>query len=121
MLTRLSATLPHTHTGAAVVATVVRVHVLNQMVRTHVDPATGKTYTHDSGAKVYGPGGSWYEAPGYHHVRSETVGIEEALFIANLVVSTDIFKGLDVNARSVNDDRAKISRVFIIDNEVEVE
>jgi hypothetical protein len=88
------------------------------MVHTQVDQATGETHMHDSGAKVYGPGESWYEAPGCHHVRSETVGNEEALFIANLVVSTNVFKGLDVKARSEEEDFAKIGRVFIIDKDV---
>ncbi|KAM0425923.1 hypothetical protein ACHAPT_008861 [Fusarium lateritium] len=114
-----SATPPHTHAGAAVVATVIRGHVLNQMVHSHVDPKTGETHSHDSGAKVYGPGESWYEAPGCHHVRSETVGDEEAVFVANLIVSTDTFKGLDIKARSAEDDLAKIMRVVIIDKEVE--
>jgi len=119
MLTLMAATPPHTHGGAAIVATMIRGHVVSQMVHTHVDPTTGKTHTVDSGPKVYGPGESWYEAPGCHHVRSETVGSEEALFIANFVVSTDVFKGLDLKARSVNDDMTKIARVFIIDKEVE--
>ncbi|KAF5002237.1 hypothetical protein FDECE_10680 [Fusarium decemcellulare] len=114
-----AATPPHTHAGAAIVATVVRGHVLNQMVHTHVDPKTGKKTAHDSGAKVYGPGESWYEAPGCHHVRSETVGDEEALFIANMIVSNDVFKGLDIQARSAEDEFAKIGRVVIIDKEVE--
>ncbi|RSL47998.1 hypothetical protein CDV31_010323 [Fusarium ambrosium] len=114
-----AATPPHTHAGAAVVATVIRGHVLNQMVHSHVDPATGETHSHDSGAKIYGPGESWYEAPGCHHVRSETVGDEECSFIANLIVSTDTFKGLDVKSRAPEDDLAKILRVVIIDKEVE--
>jgi hypothetical protein len=113
------ATPPHTHAGAAIVATVIRGHVLNRMVHTQVDQVTGETHTHDSGAKVYGPGESWYEAPGCHHVRSETVGNEEALFIANLVVSTNVFEGLGVKARSEEEDFAKIGRVFIIDKDVE--
>ncbi|PNP74823.1 hypothetical protein FNYG_11837 [Fusarium nygamai] len=114
-----AATPPHTHAGAAIVATVIRGHVLNQMVHTQVDQATGETHKHDNGAKVYGPGESWYEAPGCHHVRSENVGNDEALFIANLVVSTDLFKGLDVKARSEEEDFAKIGRVFIIDKDVD--
>ncbi|KAG7415952.1 hypothetical protein Forpe1208_v005444 [Fusarium oxysporum f. sp. rapae] len=89
------------------------------MVHTQVDQATGETRTHDSGAKVYGPGESWYEAPGCHHVRSENAGNDEALFIANLVVSTDVFKGLDVKTRSGEEDFAKIGRVFIIDKDVD--
>ncbi|KAF4976524.1 hypothetical protein FZEAL_6816 [Fusarium zealandicum] len=113
-----AATPPHSHAGAAVVATIIRGRVLNQMVHTHMDPLTGETHEHDSGAKIYGPGESWYEAPGCHHVRSETVGDEEALFIANMVVSTEVFEGLDVQARSARDDFEKICRVVIIDQEV---
>ncbi|KAF7543422.1 hypothetical protein G7Z17_g10754 [Cylindrodendrum hubeiense] len=116
-----AATPPHTHAGAAVVATVLRGHVLNQMVHHHVDPVTGAVHNKDGGAKVYGPGESWYEAPGCHHVRSETVGDEEALFVANLIVSTDVFKGLDIQARSLQEDYAKIGRVFVIDKDVEEE
>ncbi|KAH7166522.1 hypothetical protein EDB81DRAFT_782395 [Dactylonectria macrodidyma] len=114
-----AATPPHTHAGAAIVATVIRGHVLNQMVHSHVDPATGAKHTHESDAKVYGPGESWYEAPGCHHVRSENVGDEEALFIANLIVSTDVFDGLDLDARSVEEDFQKIRRVVVIDKDVE--
>src|SRR5687768_18486915 len=108
MTLTMSATPPHTHAGAAVVATVIKGHGLNQMVHTHVDPTTGEKVQHDGGAKVYGPGESWYEAPGCHHVRSETVGDEEAIFVANLVFGTDVLHGLDVNARTVSDDFAKI-------------
>ncbi|KAM5349653.1 hypothetical protein ACJ41O_006158 [Fusarium nematophilum] len=114
-----AATPPHSHAGAAVVATVIRGHVLNQMVHTHADPKTGDKSIQDSGAKVYGPGESWYEAPGCHHVRSETVGDAEAVFIANLIVNTDVFEGLDIQVRSTDDDFAKVGRVFIIDKEIE--
>ncbi|KAM0542642.1 hypothetical protein ACHAPJ_012721 [Fusarium lateritium] len=118
-LTQHSATPPHSHAGAAIVATVIKGHVLNQMVHTHTDPKTGKTTEHDSGPKIYGPGESWYEAPGCHHVRSETVGDEEAQFIANMIISDDVFDGLDIKARSPEDDFAKIIRVVVIDKEVE--
>lgn len=89
------------------------------MAHTHFDPATGQTTTHYSGAKVYGPGESWYEAPGCHHVRSENVGDEEALFIANMVVSDKVFEGLDMDAEGIEADFAKIARVVIIDKDVE--
>lgn len=89
------------------------------MVHTHTDPVTGKTTTHDSGPKIYGPGESWYEAPGCHHVRSENAGEEEALFIANLVVGDEVFEGLDVGATGVEAQFAKIGRVFVIDKDVE--
>ncbi|KAF4414760.1 hypothetical protein FACUT_13989 [Fusarium acutatum] len=89
------------------------------MVHTQVDQATGESHTHDSGAKVYGLGESWYETPGYHHVRSENAGNDEASFLANLVVHTDVFKGLDVKARSEEEDFTKIGLVFIIDKDID--
>ncbi|KAH6887690.1 hypothetical protein B0T10DRAFT_549661 [Thelonectria olida] len=113
-----SATPPHTHAGAAIVATVIRGHVINQMVHTHVD-ASGKSHSHDSGAKIYGPGESWYEAPGCHHVRSETVGDEDAVFIANLIVDSTVFEGLDMKATGAEADGARIGRVFVIDADIE--
>lgn len=100
-------------------ATVLRGHVINQMVHTHVDAATGKTHSHDSGAKIYGPGESWYEAPGCHHVRSETVGDEDAVFIANMIVDSAVFDGLDMKASGPEADGAKIGRVVVIDADVE--
>lgn len=89
------------------------------MVHTHVDPVTGETHTQDSGAKIYGPGESWFEAPGCHHVRSETVGDEESQFIANLIVTDKVFDGLDMSAKGLEADFAKIGRVFIIDKDIE--
>lgn len=89
------------------------------MVHAHTDAATGKVTTHDGGARVYGPGESWYEAPGCHHVRSENAGDEEALFVANLVVGDEVFEGLDVSAKGAEADFAKIGRVFVIDKDVE--
>jgi len=79
-----SATPPHTHGGAAVVATMIKGQMLNQMVCPHHDPDSQGT-----GPKIYGPGESWYEPPGCHHVRSETVGDEEALFHAVFVVEKE--------------------------------
>lgn len=39
---------------------------------------------------MYGPGESWYEAPGCHHVRSENASEEEeAVFVANFVIETE--------------------------------
>lgn len=89
------------------------------MVHTHVDPATGETHEVDHGAKIYGPGESWYEAPGCHHVRSETVGGEEAIFVANLVVSNEVFRGVDLQGNGLEADWAKIGRIFIIDKDTE--
>ncbi|KAF7560035.1 hypothetical protein G7046_g4107 [Stylonectria norvegica] len=113
------ATPPHTHGGAAITATVIRGHVLNQMVHEHIDPVTGEKKTHEGVAKVYGPGETWFEAPGCHHVRSETVGDEEALFIANMVVTDKVFEGLDDKAVGIEADYAKIGRLFIMDKDVE--
>lgn len=114
-----AATPPHSHGGAAVTATVIRGHVLNQMVHTHVDSVTGETRTHDSGAKIYAPGETWYEAPGCHHVRSETVGDEEVVFIANLVVSDTVFEGIDPNDQGMEATYARMGRVVVIDKDVE--
>lgn len=79
-----AATPPHTHGGAAVVATLIRGKMLNQMVCPHDDP-NGQ----GSGPKVYKAGDTWYEPPGCHHVRSENVGDEEALFHAVFVVEKE--------------------------------
>ncbi|KAH7119910.1 hypothetical protein B0J11DRAFT_508695 [Dendryphion nanum] len=73
-----SATPPHRHGGAAVVAV----------------PISGKTLNQMNGAepKIYGPGDIMYEAPGCHHQRSEFVeGGEggDATFIAVLVVDKE--------------------------------
>ena len=89
------------------------------MVHTHFDPVTGEKTEHNSGAKIYGPGETWFEMPGCHHVRSECVGDEEALFLANMIVSDNVFEGLDPNATGLEADFAKIMRVVIIDAEVE--
>lgn len=73
-----AATPPHSHGGAAVTATMIRGRMLNQMVcGDDVD-----------GPRIYDAGETWYEPPGCHHVRSENVGDEEAVFIANLIVDT---------------------------------
>ncbi|ETI21628.1 hypothetical protein G647_07975 [Cladophialophora carrionii CBS 160.54] len=77
-----AATPPHTHGGAAIVATMTKGKVLNQMVCPHHDPDSQGT-----GPKIYSVGESWYEPPGCHHVRSENVGDEEAEVIAVFVVS----------------------------------
>lgn len=79
-----AATPPHTHGGAAIVATMIRGKMLNQMVCPNHDPDSQGT-----GPKVYSVGESWYEPPGCHHVRSETVGDEEAQFLAVFVVSRE--------------------------------
>lgn len=76
-----AATPPHTHGGAAIVATMIKGKMLNQMVCPDHDPESQGT-----GPKVYSAGDTWYEPPGCHHVRSETVGDEEAEFVATFVI-----------------------------------
>lgn len=76
-----AATPPHTHGGGAIAATMIKGKMLNQMVCPDHDPES-----QGSGPKVYGPGETWYEPPGCHHVRSENVGDEEAEFIAVFVI-----------------------------------
>ncbi len=65
------------------------------------------------------PGRAGMRPPGCHHVRSETAGSEEALFVANLVVTDKVFQGLDLAAEGLEADFAKIGRIFIIDKDVE--
>lgn len=89
------------------------------MVHSHVDSVTGKTHEHDSGAKIYGPGESWYEAPGCHHVRSENAGEVECQFVANLILDSGVFEGLDLEDRSLEADFEKIKRFVVIDAQVE--
>lgn len=79
-----AATPPHSHGGAAIVATMIRGKMLNQMVCPDHDPDS-----QGSGPKVYSVGDTWYEPPGCHHVRSENVGDEEAEFLAAFVVSRE--------------------------------
>ena len=79
-----AATPPHTHGGAAIVVTMIRGKMLNQMVCPDHDPESQGT-----GPKVYSVGDTWYEPPGCHHVRSENVGDEEAEFLAAFVVSRE--------------------------------
>ena len=79
-----AATPPHTHGGAAIVATMTRGKMLNQMVCPDHDPDSQGT-----GPKIYSVGESWYEPPGCHHVRSENAGDEEAQFLAVFVVAKE--------------------------------
>lgn len=69
---------PHYHGGAAVIATVLKGSVLNQMV----------CGDESEGPKIYNEGETWYEPPGCHHVRNENAGNEEAVFVANFVIET---------------------------------
>lgn len=76
-----AATPAHTHGGAAVVAVVADGTVLNQM--------------NEEEPIISGPGETWYEGPGCHHVRSENVGEgdEKARFFAVLIVEEEVVAG----------------------------
>lgn len=125
-----AATPPHTHGGAAVVATMIKGRMLNQMIQQSegervVGESEGKKsehenlresdqrgdFCHSNGPKVYSPGESWYEMPGCHHVRSENAGDqgEEAQFVANLIV----------NSKTLDASPDPVAAVFVIDAEVE--
>lgn len=91
------ATPPHRHGGAAVVATVIKGKVLNQVV------CDGQ----ESQAEIYSEGDSWYEPPGCHHVRNENAGDEEAMFIANFVIETKKIEQLGVADALVQFDAAE--------------
>ncbi|KAL4912980.1 hypothetical protein BDW62DRAFT_214583 [Aspergillus aurantiobrunneus] len=73
-----SASPPHTHGGAAIVAVVTDGTVLNQM--NEDDPI------------VTTKGDVFYESPGCHHVRCENNTQEKAAFIAVLVVDDEAVK-----------------------------
>ncbi|KAJ9604168.1 hypothetical protein H2200_011002 [Cladophialophora chaetospira] len=100
-----SATPPHKHGGAAVVANMVKGRMLNQMV------CDGESH----GAKIHSEGDSWYEPPGCHHVRIENAGDEEAVFIANFVIETKKIEELGPFAALVqidaDDEEKKKSKV----------
>ena len=81
-----SATPAHKHGGAAVVATMIRGRMLNQMV------CDGES----DGPKIHSEGDCWYEPPGCHHVRNENAGDEEAVFIANFVIETKKIEELGI-------------------------
>ena len=69
------------------------------------------SFSGPAGPTIFGPGESWYEAPGCHHVRSENVGEpdEEAQFVANLVIDTSTFEAA----------ADPVSAVVVIDAETE--
>jgi hypothetical protein len=75
-----------------------------QMVCPDHDPNSQGT-----GVNEYGPGESFYEPPGCHHVRSENASdTEEATFIANLV-----------QERKIIEELGPVAALVVIDAEVE--
>lgn len=97
-----SATPPHNHGGAAVLATMIKGKMLNQMVCPDHDPQSQGT-----GPQIHSAGESWYEPPGCHHVRSENVGDEEAQFLATLILDTERIEKLGMLAATVVIDAAE--------------
>lgn len=88
------ATPPHTHGGAAVFATMIRGKSCMQMVCPGEDP-NGQ----GSRRKIFGPGESWHEPPGCHHVLSSNASEEEECeFIATLIVDTERIEKLGIPA-----------------------
>ncbi|RDW72720.1 cupin domain-containing protein [Aspergillus mulundensis] len=73
-----SASPPHTHGGAAIVAVVTEGTVLNQM--------------NEDEPILTSKGEVFYESPGCHHVRSENNTDGRAEFIAVLVVDDEVVK-----------------------------
>ncbi|KAI4095850.1 MAG: hypothetical protein LQ344_001404 [Seirophora lacunosa] len=95
------ATPPHRHGSAAVLALMLRGASRDQM---NAEPE----------ASVRGPGESFYEAPGCHHVRGENASeAEEAAFYAVFVVDDGEFErgggyeGLVVLDRDVEEEEEK--------------
>lgn len=97
------ATPPHRHGGAAVAATVIQGRILNQMICPD---------GHVEGPSVYEKGDSWYEMPGCHHVRSENVGDEEVVFVANFVVEQRLVEEKGVLTALVQIDAEEEERVL---------
>lgn len=94
---------PHYHGGAAVFATMIKGKSVMQMVCVDDDPQSQGT-----GAKVYGPGDSWYEGPGCHHVRSHNASEEEECqFIAMFIVDTERIEKLGPVAAVLQIDAAE--------------
>ncbi|OAQ65930.1 cupin domain-containing protein [Pochonia chlamydosporia 170] len=80
-----SSTPPHRHAGAAVSVIVLEGTLLNKM---NSDPT-----------RVFGKGGSWFEAPGCHHKVSDNYSNEEpAKLLATLVVDTEVVEKGGVTA-----------------------
>lgn len=83
------ATPPHTHGNAAIAGLMLRGALSNQ-------------FNDEKEPTVYRKGEAWYEGPGYHHVRSENVGIkgkdeEEASVYAVVTVDDEVLQkeGID--------------------------
>ncbi|EFY97950.1 cupin domain protein [Metarhizium robertsii] len=89
-----SSTPPHTHAGAAVSAVVLQGTLLNKM---NSEPT-----------RVFSQGGSWFEAPGCHHVVSDNYSKDEpAKLLATLIVDTEVVDKGGVEALVVFDDEYK--------------
>lgn len=67
---------------------------------------------HVEGPSVYEKGDSWYEMPGCHHVRSENVGDEEVVFVANFVVEQRLVEEKGVLTALVQIDAEEEERVL---------
>ncbi|KAL5335516.1 hypothetical protein BJX70DRAFT_374932 [Aspergillus crustosus] len=88
-----TATPPHTHSGAAIVAVITEGQVLNQM--------------NESDPIVTSAGEIFYEAPGCHHVRSENNTGERAGFVVVLVVDDEVVADGDYRRLVVLDAEAE--------------
>lgn len=82
------ATPPHFHGNASIMGLMLRGALLNQF--------------NDNKPQTFRPGEAWYEGPGFHHVRSENVGVkgrdaEEVAVYAVVVVDTEVMEkeGID--------------------------
>jgi quercetin dioxygenase-like cupin family protein len=86
------ATPPHNHGGAAVFATMIRGRTCMQMICPDEDQEG-----QGSGLKYFGPGESWHEPPGCHHVRSSNASdTEDCQFIATLIADTERIEQLGI-------------------------
>ena len=70
---------PHSHSNAAIIATMIQGTALNQMNSDESFSSSSKE--------------TFYEAPGCHHVRSENLSqIEDASFSAVLIIDDEVVK-----------------------------
>jgi hypothetical protein len=74
-----------------------------QMVHPGTDPEGQGT-----GPKIYGPGDSWYEPPGCHHVRSGNASeTEDCQFQATFIIDTKTIEEMGVMDALVQIDAAQ--------------